>query len=111
MRVHVSFCSCTSVICPNHATSPDFKYNIQHTLKDDTEINPGDQRMCTSVSEKGHCTLWKTTLVSVLAAETTAAADLLQVAVDLETVVPRVRHGHVTVRREGQALGAVEGVC
>lgn len=36
--------------------------------------------------------------------------SLLQVAVDLEAVVPRVRHRHMTIRREGQALGAVKGV-
>lgn len=36
--------------------------------------------------------------------------SLLQVAVDLEAVVPRVRHRNMTVRCEGQTLGAVKGV-
>ncbi|KAG7258340.1 hypothetical protein CRUP_003301 [Coryphaenoides rupestris] len=31
------------------------------------------------------------------------------VAVDLEAVVARVGHGHVSVRGEGQALGSVQG--
>lgn len=37
-------------------------------------------------------------------------AALLQVTVDLETVVTRVCHCHMTVRCEGQALGAIKGV-
>lgn len=37
-------------------------------------------------------------------------AALLKVAVDLETVVPRVCHCHMTIRSEGQPLGAIKGV-
>lgn len=61
---------------------------------------------------KGHCTLWNTLVVSlsVLAVVKMAVAALLQVAVDLETVVPRVCHCHMTIRCEGQALGTVKGV-
>lgn len=39
-----------------------------------------------------------------------ALSTLLQVAVDFEAVVPRVRHHHVAVRRQRQALGAVQRV-
>lgn len=63
---------------------------------------------------KGHCTLLNTLAVSlsVLAALKMAVSEnLLQVAVDLEAVVPRVCHRHMAIRGEGQALGAIKRVC
>lgn len=49
-------------------------------------------------------------VVSACGGEDGCLRFLLQVAVDLEAVVPRVRHCHVTIRCEGQTLRAVKGV-
>lgn len=62
---------------------------------------------------KGHCTLWNTlccVVVSACSGEDGCLRSLLQVAVDLEAVVPRICHCHMTIRCEGQALGAIKGV-
>lgn len=49
-------------------------------------------------------------IVSACSGEDGCLRALLQVAVDLEAVVPRVCHRHMTIRRQGQALGAIKGV-
>lgn len=49
-------------------------------------------------------------VVSACSGDDGGLRSLLQVAVDLEAVVSRVCHRHVTVGREGQALGAIKGV-
>ena len=72
--------------------------------------------MCTSRGCSGKvvapCGLhWLLSCVSACGGEDGAPLrSLLQVAVDLEAVVPGVGHCHVAVRREGQALGAVQGI-
>lgn len=50
-------------------------------------------------------------VVSARSTEDGRLRPLLQVAVDLEAVVPRVCHRHMAVRGEGQALGAIKWVC
>lgn len=113
----------TSTTCPKDATLPNF----EKTVLDKTSfrrINSGSntttscRRSAYVHIKKGyigkdHCTLWNTFVVSssvLAAAEDGRLASLLKVAVHLEAVVSRVGHCHVTVRREGQALGTIKGV-
>lgn len=50
-------------------------------------------------------------VVSAFSGKDGCLTSLLKVTVDLEAVIPRVRHRHVAVRGEGQALGTIKGVC